>query len=440
MKLSIVGLGPGPFSLITQAALCCMRQADVVYVQTQRHPAVKALFELGIPLVFIDELYQNAEDFDSLNQAVVQKVLSDDRGHIVFAASGHGIIGSSAVPMMLEKAKERDIKTQVYPGLGYEAAIAACRMDTARGYSVHIGALKAETLDCAKVNIVADVDSKLKASEAKIALMERFSDDMEMYIVRCEGEALVSDRIQLCMLDRQQSYDASTTLVVPPVPLESRQHFSATDLMEIIRILRSPNGCPWDREQTHLSIRRNMLEEACEAMAAISQGDDDHLCEELGDVLLQIALHAAMAQEAGAFDFTGVATGICQKMIRRHPHIFADEEASTSAEVLQKWENIKQQERNGAPQNPLRKIGLGLPSLMRAQELQKEMAERCADEHAAQQKVYAALADFADTGSDMAKQEQSAGLALWALCEWLLRKDIHAETALSDVCTDKSGT
>lgn len=440
MKLSIVGLGPGPFSQITQAALSCMQQADVVYVQTQRHPAVKALFELGIPLVFLDELYENAEDFDSLNLAVVQKVLSDDRGHIVFAASGHGIIGSSAVPMLLEKAKERDIKTQVYPGLGYEAAIAACRMDTASGYSVHIGALKAETLDCAKANIIADMDSKLRACEVKIALMDRFSDDTEVYFVHACGETLVSILIPLSMLDRQPCYDASTTVVVPPVPLEQRQRFTATDLMEIIRILRSPDGCPWDREQTHLSIRRNMLEEACEAMAAISEGDDDHLCEELGDVLLQIALHAAMAQEEGAFDFTGVATGICQKMIRRHPHIFADEEASTSAEVLQKWEKIKQQERSGEPQNPLRKIGEGLPSLMRAQELQKKMTDPQTDERAARARVYAALADFADAGLDVTDQEQSAGLALWALCEWLLLKDIHAETALSDVCMDKSGT
>ena len=436
MKLNIVGLGPGPFCMVTQAALYCMKRADIVFVQTKRHPAAQELQKLGVHVAFMDDLYEQSVDFDALNQSVVERVLSSSEENVAFAVSGQGIIGQAATPMLLEEAKKRQIEAQIIPGLGYEAAIAACQMDASGGYCVSIGRLNPEGLSSEVANIVADVDSKLKASDVKIALMQRYADETTVYFMQFE------DNVQLCLpiplkeIDRQKKYDASTLIVVPPQPFLEHTRFTAYDLMEICRILRAPDGCPWDKEQTHHSIRRNMMEEACEAMAAISEGDDEHLCEELGDVLLQITLHCAMAEEDGAFDLTGVTTGICQKMIRRHPHIFSDAKASTSAQVLENWEQIKIIERNGAQQNPLKKIGEGLPSLMRAQELQKKL--RGAKSGASpMQELYSALKEFEDERLDMEQQEQSAGRALWAMCEWLLQRDVHAETALSDACSDK---
>ena len=108
------------------------------------------------------------------------------------------------------------------------------------------------------------------------------------------------------------------------VDFQYKESYDINDLREIVRILRAPGGCPWDAEQTHTSIRRNFLEEAYEAVEAIDEGSPEHLQEELGDVLLQVVLHARMEEEAGNFDLNGVADGICKKLIYRHPHVFGD--------------------------------------------------------------------------------------------------------------------
>lgn len=117
------------------------------------------------------------------------------------------------------------------------------------------------------------------------------------------------------------------------------------DLRRIVAILRSPDGCPWDREQTHRSLRANLLEEAAEAAEAIDEGDAEHLCEELGDVLLQVVMHAELAQESGAFTFGDVVDGIAQKLIRRHPHVFGDVRAEDTETALKTWNEVKRAER-----------------------------------------------------------------------------------------------
>ena len=108
------------------------------------------------------------------------------------------------------------------------------------------------------------------------------------------------------------------------IDFEKKSSYGVEDLREIVRILRAPGGCPWDREQDHHSIRRNLLEEAYEAAEAIDEGNPEHLQEELGDVLLQVVFHARMEEEQGGFDLDDVADGICKKLIYRHPHVFGD--------------------------------------------------------------------------------------------------------------------
>ena len=125
------------------------------------------------------------------------------------------------------------------------------------------------------------------------------------------------------------------------VDFQYKNSYGVRDLVEIVRILRQPGGCPWDREQDHHSIRRNLLEEAYEAAEAIDEDDPEHLREELGDVLLQVVFHARMEQEAGRFDLDAVADGICKKLIYRHPHVFGDVAVTGSGEVLQNWEELK---------------------------------------------------------------------------------------------------
>ena len=157
------------------------------------------------------------------------------------------------------------------------------------------------------------------------------------------------------------------------VDFQYKDSYGVKYLEEIVRILRAPGGCPWDAEQTHQSIRRNFLEEAYEAVEAIDEGSPEHLEEELGDVLLQVVMHARMEQEAGRFDLDGVADGICKKLIYRHPHVFGDVAVSGTGEVLSNWEALKRKEKGQATNtDALEAVARALPALWRAEKVQKK--------------------------------------------------------------------
>ena len=160
------------------------------------------------------------------------------------------------------------------------------------------------------------------------------------------------------------------------IDLVRKKSYGFNDLMEVVRILRAPGGCPWDREQTHQSIRRNFLEEVCEAVEAIDENSPEHLKEELGDVLLQVALHAVMEEEAGRFTMDDVADGICKKLIYRHPHVFGDVVADTTGEVLANWEQLKRREKGQvSTSDAIDAVSRALPALWRAEKIQSKAAK-----------------------------------------------------------------
>ena len=175
-------------------------------------------------------------------------------------------------------------------------------------------------------------------------------------------------------------------------------------LRAIVARLRAPDGCPWDREQTHASLRAALLEETYEVLAAIEAGDDSNLREELGDLLLHVVLHSQIASERGAFDFDAVARDIGEKMVRRHPHVFGDDRLADTAAVLVRWDEIKRREKagRGGEGEPSRMDGLPamIPALMRAQKAQEKAAKvgfdwRTADEVLA--KVREEIAEIEET-------------------------------------------
>ncbi len=154
-------------------------------------------------------------------------------------------------------------------------------------------------------------------------------------------------------------------------------------LRAIAACLRAPDGCPWDRAQTHASLRAALLEETYEVLAAIDAGDDANLREELGDLLLHVVMHAQMAAERGAFDLDAVATTVCEKMIRRHPHVFSAGVAADAAAVLARWDEIKRQEKGTPPESRLDGLLAALPALARAQKAQQKAARAGFDWQAA---------------------------------------------------------
>ncbi len=160
------------------------------------------------------------------------------------------------------------------------------------------------------------------------------------------------------------------------IDFEYKTTYDVSDLRHIVKILRGEGGCPWDREQTHESIRREFIEEVYEAVEAIDEGSPEHLKEELGDVLLQVVFHASLEEDAGRYDLDAVADGVCKKLILRHPHVFGDVSVADSAEVLQNWDKIKRVEKHQATvTSSLESVAKSLPALWRAEKIQKKAAK-----------------------------------------------------------------
>lgn len=207
-----------------------------------------------------------------------------------------------------------------------------------------------------------------------------------------------------------------------------KKKYTYEDFLEIIKTLRSENGCPWDREQTHMSLRPCMMEEAAEVLAGIriyeQTGDFDNLREELGDVLLQVVMHAQIADEEGLFNMEDVVNEVAEKMVRRHPHVFGEISVDGSAQVLENWEEIKKKEKAGKAyaQMPLKEIPQELPALTRATKVLKKVDklyepgrdfEACVE---ALEKAAAGMRQFQNGGSDEEIAGQ-VGDALMALAD-----------------------
>ncbi|MDP8956573.1 MAG: nucleoside triphosphate pyrophosphohydrolase [Actinomycetota bacterium] len=201
------------------------------------------------------------------------------------------------------------------------------------------------------------------------------------------------------------------------------------DLLRVMHRLRAPGGCPWDREQTHQSLARHLLEEAHETLEAIDSGDADRLRDELGDLLLQVVFHAEMAREEGTFDVDDVAQGILEKLVRRHPHVFGTVEVDSASEVLVNWERIKSEEKGEHPVDE--EIPASLPALARAAKVQRRAAGFGFDwrsDTGAFEKVREELAELEATSADRAEEE--LGDVLFAVAALARRLSVDPETAL----------
>ncbi len=211
---------------------------------------------------------------------------------------------------------------------------------------------------------------------------------------------------------------------------------AVTRLREIVARLRAPDGCPWDREQTHASLRPALVEECCEVIEAINSSDDANLREELGDLLLHVVMHSQMASERGAFEFDHVVAEICEKLVRRHPHVFGDREAADSAEVLKQWEEIKRGEK-ARHDSVLDGLPAAFPALMRAQKAQKKAARVGFDWEAPADVLDKIDEEMREVRDAMAAGDQAAvaeeiGDLLFSVVNLSRKLHLDAETTLAD--------
>ena len=377
-KITVAGLGPGAFGLITLEAWDKMKQADNLILRTAVHPTVAKLDAENISYTSCDAFYEQGTCFEEVYSGIAEKLTREAaKGDVVYAVPGSPMVAERTVVLLREAVRKAGIELEILPGMSFlEVLYQRLDIDPIDGLTI-LDAEDADSLpddDMPSALVITQVYDQHVASDLKLALMEHYPEDFPVTFVR--NLSLPDEEIRqipLYELDRQPHIDHLTSVYIAPPPAHEAQ-FDMQPLQDVIKTLREPGGCPWDIVQTHKSLRRNLIEEVYEVIEAIDLGDKKLLCEELGDLLMQIVFHARMAEEAGCFSMQDVIDGITQKLIRRHPHVFGDVTVRDADEVLQNWDAIKRAEKKDR-KSVLDGVPKDLPSLMAAYKLQSKAAK-----------------------------------------------------------------
>jgi tetrapyrrole methylase family protein/MazG family protein len=417
--ITILGLGPGDAALLTRQAWDLLQSAGVLYLRTAVHPTVAEL-PAGLDLRPFDALYESSgafgEVYDRIAAELAERAVAGE--DVLYAVPGHPLVAEATTRRLLALARGRGIEARVVAGLSFvEPVCAALALDPLeqglqlldaldlttdesrtttgagdrfaqppalslqsselawseiQGIGPYTPPLLPYPLAATRPALICQVYNRRVASNVKLSLMERYPAEHPVTLVRAAGVAGAERvwTVPLHLLDHQEALDHLTCAYLPPLaPLADSR--GPEGVGYVVARLLGPGGCPWDREQTHQSIRKDLLEETYEALEALDAGDMDALAEELGDVLLHVLMHSEMARQAGEFDIGDVYEHIATKLIRRHPHVFGETAVAGSAEVLKNWDAIKRQERASggqAPRGLFDGIPPGLPALMASQE------------------------------------------------------------------------
>lgn len=377
--IKILGLGPGSKEAITMGTFDILKNSKNVYFRTKIHPNVEYLEQLGVKFHSYDDNYENSESFDEVYESIARDLIKHHKESedLVYAVPGHPLVAEKSVTILIELCNREGIEVEILPAISFiDAMMESLKIDPINGIKI-IDAFDIgnQILDKRLGTVVTQVYNKFIASEVKLRLLEYYSEDMEIYFVRAAGvKELESIRkIHLYELDRQEDIDHLTSIYIPK-DLEVTKDFY--DLLTIMDTLRGEDGCPWDKEQDHESLKKYLIEECYEVLEAIDNENEDELIEELGDVLLQVVFHAQIGKEDGYFNINDVIKGICNKMIERHPHIFGEGNANSSEEVLKNWDEIKKKEKGFETYTEeLKHVPKNLPALMRADKVQRKAAK-----------------------------------------------------------------
>jgi tetrapyrrole methylase family protein/MazG family protein len=379
--LTIVGLGPGDADDMTRRAWRTLEQAEVVYLRTERHPCVPHL-PRGTLYESFDHFYEAHEQFDEVYDAICDYLLERaQQEDVVYAVPGDPMMGETTVLRLLARAPERGVRVEIVHGVSFvEPALRCAGIDGLEGLQIldgmTIAAMHHPPINPSYPALIGGVYSREVASDVKLTLMNQYPDDHSVLLVHAAGvRGAAVERVPLYEIDRSLNLNHLSSLLVPPLsPYSSFESFQET-----IAHLRAPEGCPWDRKQTHASLRPYLIEEAYEVLDAIDREAWDELAGELGDLLLQVVLHAQIATEEGEFQMADVLDAVNRKMIRRHPHVWGDVDVSGSAEqVRANWDELKRAERAQKGETVvslLDSVNKALPALMVAHEYQRRAAK-----------------------------------------------------------------
>ena len=476
--ITVVGLGPGAVGNLSLETMGLLQSCEQVILRTAVHPTVTELERQQVKFTSCDDLYEKAASFEEVYNSVVERVLAAaQQGDVVYAVPGSPLVAEKTVVLLREAAKKQQIKLVIKPSMSFlDLAYVELGIDPIAGLQIIDAQDFAEIASAGQHPLmITQVYSQMVASDLKIALMDALPDEYEIYFLRNLGLPDEECRpIKLYELDRQPNIDHLTSAYIPPMEEENTEaaaedvpgiisfgededeedlvaedeegyaedflpeagfdDFDIQPLADVMRTLREPGGCPWDREQTHKSIRSNMIEEVYEYLEAVDADDTEGMREELGDVLMQVVFHARMAEEAGRFDLQDVIDEVVDKLIRRHPHVFGDTHVDGSDDVLRNWEAIKKQEKTER-KHVLDGVSQGLPALLRAYKLQGKAAKvgfdwtDVSDVWAKVEEELGELREAIASGNKEAA-ESELGDVLFAIANYARHEKIEPEVAL----------
>ncbi len=364
MKITLIGLGVTDGGL-TKRAETALAGVDKIFARTAETLSYKNIS--GYNVQPLDGLFGKSRNFDTLNKKLAAEVLNASKsGSVAYCVDG-AVCEDEACKIILKKCKT----CEVIEGVSKSAHAASLAKILSANYTA-VSAYAAGGLKSCAAAVVYDVDCYFIASNVKQVLSNLFGEEADCFFVRGE----TCERIKIYEIDRQKNYDYSCAVVAEECEFLKKHRYDYADVESLIKLLRAPGGCAWDRAQTNESIKQNVVEEAYELADAIERGDDDGIEEETGDVLLQAAFHAVLKEEQGVFNGSDAITRLVKKLIFRHSHIFGKDKAQDSDSALSVWEKNKTVEKNQSTfGETVLAVPNNFPACLRAQKVQKRAAK-----------------------------------------------------------------
>jgi tetrapyrrole methylase family protein/MazG family protein len=377
--ITVVGLGPGDPELVTRRVWRVLETAGEIYVRTRHHPIVSAL-PSGLSFKTFDDLFERQGNLEHVLSSLAEALIElgkRDQG-VVYGVPGDPYVGDATVDALRERANDAGTELTVLHGVSFvEPSLRLAQADGLPGLQVTdalglVGRYHPPFPPDLPA-LIANLHDRETAGEVKRCLMNQYPPDHPTLLIGNPGtpdESTVPT--PLSEIDTSDVLGPLTVLFVRPTPPNT----SFESFQETVAHLRAPDGCPWDREQTHLSLRQHLLGEAYEALDALDRESVEDMAEELGDLMLQLVIQVQIAIDDSEFNMADVLSGINTKLIRRHPHVFGDLDVDSVSEVLHNWEALKEEERqtNGGDGGILDGVPSGYPALAQALEYQLRAA------------------------------------------------------------------
>lgn len=370
--IEVIGLGAGDLDQLSLGIYKKLKHSGTtIFVRTKDHPVIQSLEEEGVIFESFDSYYEREEQFEDVYEHIVATLLEKaSEKSIIYAVPGHPMLAERTVQLLLN---QEEIKIEIIGGQSFlDELFTSLKIDPIEGFQfVDATSFERSQLNYEQHLIFCQVYDRYVASEVKLILLEDLPADHPVTIVDAAGSVdEVIKTVPLQELDHSLEVSNVMSVYIPPVSKDLLNH-TFPRLREVIATLRGPDGCEWDKKQTHESLREYLIEEVYEVIDAIDRQDDVEITEELGDVLLQVVLHSQIGEDDGYFTVDDVIRGITNKMIHRHPHVFSN----STGDISQSWDELKYAEKGDKPASTLADIPKSLPALAKAFKIQKKVGK-----------------------------------------------------------------